>query len=132
MKRQETREPGRREMDLLQALWRIGRPATVEEVRRDLADHGHHPAYNTVQTMLTRLAAKGLVRREPVGRAHRYEPTVAEDAAASRALDGILGRFFGGDPEALATHLVEHRLGRKELERLRRLVERSRRRGGSR
>jgi predicted transcriptional regulator len=116
-------ELGERELDLLQALWRLGRPATVNEVHGELLSAGHEVAYTTVQTMLNRLVDKGRLTRDTSGRAHRYAPLLAREEAAGAAVARVLARFFGGSAEALASHLVESRLGREEAERIRRLLE---------
>lgn len=118
---------GERELDILQELWRRG-TATVGEVHQGLiAREGEGElAYNTVQTMLNRLEAKGLVERITGDRAHRYRPLLKEDEAAGGAIQRLARRFFGGSAEALAVQLVENELGGEELERLRRLIDRLR------
>ncbi len=62
------------------ALWAASRPLTASEVQAQVGDE---LAYNTVQTILTRLAAKDLVQRATQGRAHVYWPS--RDQAASVA-----------------------------------------------
>lgn len=116
-------ELGERELDLLQALWRLGRPATVTEVHGELLAAGHEVAYTTVQTMLNRLVDKSRLTRDTTGRAHHYAPLLAREQAAGAAVERVLERFFGGSAEALASHLVESRLGREEAERIRRLLD---------
>ncbi|MEO1083990.1 MAG: BlaI/MecI/CopY family transcriptional regulator, partial [Acidobacteriota bacterium] len=69
---------GDRETDLLQALWGLGRPATVTEVQESLRARGHRVAYTTVQTMLNRLEKKGRVERSKEGKAHLYAAAVSE------------------------------------------------------
>lgn len=66
-------------------LWSWGRPATAREVVDDL--HHERPlAYTTVQTVLENLVRKGWLSREPVGRAHRYSPTIGREAAVARLM----------------------------------------------
>ncbi|HEU4629612.1 MAG TPA: BlaI/MecI/CopY family transcriptional regulator [Gemmatimonadaceae bacterium] len=109
-----------RELDVMAVLWEHG-PSTVAEVRQRLADD---LAYNTVLTILRTLEEKGHVGHEEEGRAHRYRPLVAREAAGTSALRRIVGKIFGGSPELLLTQLVGDRdLGRDELERLRRLLD---------
>lgn len=62
---------------LMHILWRTGR-ATVEDSRRELPARFRRGAYTTVQTVLNRLAERGLVKREKVGKAFYYEPTISE------------------------------------------------------
>ena len=65
-----SREFGPLEVQVLEAIWREGRPATV----RDL--HASFPriAYTTLMTTLDRLHKKGVLQRSKIGRAYAYEP----------------------------------------------------------
>lgn len=121
-------ELGNREMDIIQALWTLGK-ATVSEVHKKLTDSGVEVAYTTVQTMLNRLERKGRVGREVAGRAYIYRPLLKEPAALSVAIGKVADRFFGGSVEELATHLVGGSLTPKQLDRLRALVDAQRKAG---
>jgi BlaI family transcriptional regulator, penicillinase repressor len=92
-----------RELDCMAVLWERG-PSTVTEVREALADS---LAYTTVLTVLRTLEAKGHVGHEVVGKAYRYLPLVAREAAGSSALGRIVDKIFGGSRELLLAHLVE-------------------------
>lgn len=114
------RRRGALEQEVLSCLAAAGRPLTVTDV---LADLGSDLAYTTVLTALSRLHAKGALRREPSGRAFAY--SLPEDPAAvgasvtarrmSRLLDsgpdraGVLARFvadLGPEDERLLTELL--------------------------
>lgn len=114
------RRRGALEQEVLSCLAAAGRPLTVGEV---LADLGGDLAYTTVLTALTRLHAKGALRREPSGRAFAY--SLADDPAAmgasvtarrmARLLDagsdraGVLARFvadLGPEDERLLAELL--------------------------
>src|SRR5688500_3140304 len=96
-------------------LWESG-SGTVAEVRERLpADL----AYTTVLTILRNLEAKGLVRHEGEGKAHRYFPAIERGAARRSALSRLLDKLFHGSPEALVAQLVSDRaLAPEALERL--------------
>jgi predicted transcriptional regulator len=119
---------GERELDILQALWRL-RSATVAEVQAALFEVGHEVAYTTVQTMLNRLEAKGYVARDGSDRAHRYRPRLKETTTVGGAVERLVDRFFGGSTEELAAHLVEKNLDADQLDRLQALIDRRRRMG---
>ena len=108
-------EFGDRELDVMGVLWETG-SATVAEVRDRLpADL----AYTTVLTILRNLEAKGFVRHEGEGKAHRYFPRVARKAAGKSAVARIIDKMFRGDPAMLVSHLVsEHPLSADELRKL--------------
>jgi predicted transcriptional regulator len=89
-------------------------------------------AYTTVLTILRNLEAKGFLRRQDEGRAHRYFPRVQQKAARRRALRRLIDTLFLGSPEALLAHLVdEHDLTPAELRRIaKRLTDQSKKSGG--
>jgi BlaI family penicillinase repressor len=114
---------GRREHDIMTFLWDHG-GATVAEVREGLQTE---LAYTTVLTILRNLEAKGVVRREEEGRGHRYFPVVEREAARESALQRLIDRFFGGNPESLLTHLVEgQHVSEEEIQALRQRLEEER------
>lgn len=121
---------GERELDIMQALWKSG-SATVSEVHQSLLSERGDVAYTTIQTMLNRLEAKGLVTRDDSDRAHRYRPVLKEGAAVNGAIRKLAERFFSGSVEALATRLVEKDLSGEQLDRIQELIDAHRRKGGS-
>jgi predicted transcriptional regulator len=99
-----TRRPdGALEQDVLRVLWAADRALLPGEINDRL---DAHYAYTSVATILTRLQAKGLVVREPAGRAYAYQAAVDEPDLAvrriSELLDSssdraqVLSRFIGG------------------------------------
>jgi BlaI family penicillinase repressor len=106
---------GERELDVMTVLWQTS-SGTVTEVQAAL---GTPLAYTTVLTILRNLEAKGFVRREEEGRAHRYFPKVKQRAAQKRALRRLIDTLFLGSPEALLAQLVDdHDLTPAELRRI--------------
>jgi predicted transcriptional regulator len=81
------------EIEVLEALWRSRREATV----RDLEEFFPGVAYTTLMTTLDRLYKKGVLSRRKAGRAFRYAPVAdrqgLEQILALEALDTILGSF---------------------------------------
>lgn len=72
------------------ALWRVG-SGTVEQVREELPPR-YQGAYNTVQTVLNRLATRGLLERKREGRGFVYRPRVTE----AEYLSGSIRRTLAG------------------------------------
>ena len=111
----DTASLGERELDVMTVLWQRS-SGTVAEVQEALSAT---LAYTTVLTMLRNLEAKGFVRREEEGRAHRYFPKVKQRAEQRRALRRLIDTFFLGSPEALLSQLVDdHALSPAELRRI--------------
>lgn len=109
-----------RELDVMSILWRHG-SATVNQVRDELDEE---LAYTSVLSALQTLEEKGHVRHEAEGRAYRYFPTVGAEAAGHSALGRIREAIYQGSAEMMFAQLVSDRkLGREELERMRRLLE---------
>ncbi|MDX5564795.1 BlaI/MecI/CopY family transcriptional regulator [Streptomyces sp. ID05-04B] len=75
---------GELEDAVMTRVWKWNRPVTVREVLEDLQQE-RPIAYTTVMTVLGNLHQKGLVRRQPEGRAYRYE-AVSTRAAYAAAL----------------------------------------------
>ena len=109
-----------RELDVMSVLWTLG-SGTVTDVRERLDDP---LAYNTVLTVLRTLEAKGHVRHEEEGKAHRYFPTVQREEAGTSGIGRLLDKVFQGSAEALLTQLVsDRRLSRKKLEAMRAMLD---------
>jgi len=108
-----------RELEVMSILWRLG-SASVTEVR-DAIDEDL--AYTSVLSALQTLEEKGYVRHEPEGRAYRYYPLVEAERAGGSALARIREAIFHGSAERMFAQMVSDRkLGRAELERMRRLL----------
>lgn len=109
-----------RELDVMSVLWRLS-SGTVAEVRDELTEPF---AYTTVLTVLRTLEAKGNVRHEGEGKAHRYFPTIAREAAGTFGIRRLVDKVFAGSTEALLSHLVsDKRLSREKLKRMRALLD---------
>ena len=74
------RPNGSLEAEVMAVLWQRGEPTTGADVQDALETP---LAYNTVQTILTRLWDKGVLLRRKAGRGHLYWP--AQDAASTAA-----------------------------------------------
>ena len=90
------------EMECLKVLWSLS-SASVSQVRERLP---RPLAYTTVLTVLDRMSAKGLVRREKHGRAYLYSAALQRDAARAQAVGQLLANLFERDPRALIDYLA--------------------------
>ena len=72
----------------MRVIWRIGR-GSVDDVRTALPKK-QRGAYTTIQTVLYRLAARGLLRREKEGKAYIYSAKVSEADYLARSLKTAL------------------------------------------
>jgi predicted transcriptional regulator len=92
----------------------------VRELRERVnARESRELAYNTVQTVLDRLARKGMVVRRQEGRAHRYAPARSrEDHVAALMLEALSGTGERGAVLARFAELVDSRDARALLQAL--------------
>ncbi len=111
------------ELELMEVLWEKGR-ATVSDIVGALPDE--RLAYSSVLTMMRILEQKGYVEHDKEGRAYIYRPLVDRRQAVQNVISYLLKRFFKGSPELLVVNLLEHEdVGRAEINRLRKLIEKS-------
>src|SRR5579863_5564404 len=112
------------ELRLMNVLWDRGK-ATVADVVADIAPPPL--AYTTVLSTLRTLEDKGYVSHKKAGRAFVYRPRIRREQAASSLLDTLLDRFFANSPGVLALTLLEDkRLSKRDVARLRQVLERER------
>lgn len=110
------------ELDVLAALWRVER-GTVRDVQADLERHGRGLAYNTVQTLLSRLEERGYVRTRRDQRAHLYQPRISRESVLADRLDILVRQLGDGDATPLILQLVQaHKLSADDIHQLRKLL----------
>jgi BlaI family penicillinase repressor len=95
----------RSEWEVMDALWAKS-PLTSAEVFAALpAGHGWHQ--KTVNTFLTRLAAKGVVRVTKEGNANVYTARLRREDCVAREGRGFLERVFRGAAGPMLLHFCE-------------------------
>jgi BlaI family transcriptional regulator, penicillinase repressor len=93
------------ELQIMETLWMRGE-ASIREMQEAFPEDGR-PGYTTIQTMVYRLEAKGVVRRvRKIGNFHMFAATVSRDAAERRLVDDLLA-MFGGQSRPVVAHLIE-------------------------
>ncbi|MBL8753905.1 MAG: BlaI/MecI/CopY family transcriptional regulator [Planctomycetes bacterium] len=107
------------ELQVLRALW-DGGPATVRELLDRL---DNEQAYTTVQTLVTRLVDKGLVRADRKELAHVFRAVVGRDELAGRQVHDVASTLLDGAVAPLLLRLVEQtKFTPREIERFRELL----------
>ncbi len=101
---------------MLAVLQAAGSALTPGEVRDQL---GAGLAYTTVVTILSRLHAKGVLRRTRTGRAYAYSPVADVPGLAARRMRGVLDAE--PDREAVLARFVSE-LSASDDELLRRML----------
>lgn len=113
------------ELRIMDVLWQRG-SGTVQEVL-DRLSLKPALAYNSVLTTIRILEKKGYVAHHASdGRAHVYEPLIAQQEARKSEIRHLVSRFFENSHEQLVLNILEERgIEPEELKRLRRMLERS-------
>ncbi|QGK70248.1 BlaI/MecI/CopY family transcriptional regulator [Allosaccharopolyspora coralli] len=107
------------ESEVMDVLWQASSTLPVRQVLAELnRNRDAALAYTTVMTVLSRLAERGVVRRERVGRGYAYQ------AAAGSGAEIAVRRLLDDYGEAALVSFVDHVDGDEQLRaRLRRLVD---------
>src|ERR1700736_210359 len=93
------------EYDILAKLWELG-VGSVRELHEQLGQR-EGLVYTTTAKVVDRLRQKGLIERQPRGRAFIYRPRGArEDVESARARKAV-SRLFGAAPHAAVAALVD-------------------------
>jgi len=105
MPRPKHEHPTPGELEVLKILWDRG-PSTVREVM-EVLNRRRRRAYTSVMSLLGVMTEKGLLAREPKGRAYLYHARVTREKTRGEMLEDLLGRAFEGSAAALVANLLE-------------------------
>jgi predicted transcriptional regulator len=128
VKSSPTQDLGKRERQIMDAVYRLRR-ATVAEV---LVHLPAPPSYSAVRAMLRILENKGHLRHEQDGPRYVYVPTMPQAQARRSMLRHVVRTFFDGSTEQAVASLLENadtRLSEAELDRLSSLIQQARKQG---
>ncbi|PWF82057.1 CopY family transcriptional regulator [Kocuria rosea] len=95
---------GHLESAIMDLMWSRSAPASVREVLVGLQPE-RELAYMTVKTVMDTLHRKGLLIREPDGRAFRYRPTRTREQYTAVHMGEVLAS--GNDRRATLLHFLE-------------------------
>jgi predicted transcriptional regulator len=121
-------ELSRRERQILEALYRLGK-ASAADIREALS---HPPTYTAVRTHLTLLQDKGLVKHQSDGTRYIYEPVVPREEMAKSVIEGVLQTFFENSVERIVATLIDREeapISPEQLDRLAQIIEQARKEG---
>jgi predicted transcriptional regulator len=92
------------QMQVMSTVWRLG-SATVEQVRSALPAR-YRGAHSTIQTVMNRLAERGLLSRHKAGNAIEYRPRLSEAEYLSRSISQTLAGASMDARQAALAQLV--------------------------
>lgn len=113
------------EARVMRVVWEIGRPTPAREVHERVCRE-HTVAIHTVITVLNKLVAKGLLRRQKRDDLLHYEPVLTEEQFLARTSRRLVEGILSLGPQAVTTSFVDvlAESDRGRLEELARLIER--------
>lgn len=94
------------ELDVMEALWEASMPLTAADVSERI-DASRGWSLATVKTMLSRLAAKGVISHREDGRRFLYSPAIQREAYVGSESRRFVERLFGGRLSPLVARLAE-------------------------
>ena len=110
------------ELEIMQVLWNLSCPASRSAVETAVKEI--HPMAQTTQlTLFSRLADKGFIAVEKVGRSSSYTPIIKKRDYLAAQSERFIDQLCGGSISTLATALCDSKLSKEELQELRRLLE---------
>jgi BlaI family penicillinase repressor len=121
---------GRVQLRIMQVLW-DRRQASAREIT-DALERDKPIAHSTVQTLLRKLEQKGAVSHTVEDRTFVFRPLVDERSFTRSTTRDLIQRVFGGSAAGLVAHLLrEERISKKEIEELRKLIDKKDTSGGT-
>jgi predicted transcriptional regulator len=113
---------GNLETDVMGVVWELGR-ASVQDVKDNLEPH-RKLAYTTVMTVMSRLAEKGMLKRQKEGRAYVYTPAASREKVAGSLLRSMVNQLYDGATGRAVAQLLDTdaKVDDAELDRLERLI----------
>ena len=119
---------GELQTQIMAVLWRTGE-GTVEQVRSGLPPR-YRGAYTTVQTVLNRLAERGMLAREKDGKVFVYRPAISEADYVARSIERTLAGASSQARQAALAQLLGGIDGGElsDLQRLAREIDANRKR----
>lgn len=118
------------ELSILQLLWDQG-PAPIRQLTNALYPSGSASHYATVQKLLDRLEAKGLVARDRSSMPHVFRSICSRDQYIGGQLRAMADKLCGGSLTPLLTHLLQReQLSAEERRELRGLLNQTNRSKG--
>lgn len=110
------------ELEVMQAVWACTPPVSRPDIERRI-QKTHPMAQTTLLTLLTRLAEKGFLSIEKIGRGNCYTPKVSQQEYLAAQSRRFLDQLCGGSMTTFAAALCDSGISREDLAELQKLLE---------
>ena len=95
------------QLEVMQVIWEKGGTIMFGELSEELEDRGREWKPNTVLTLLSRLAERGMITVCKRGRLNEYTARVTREEYQQKQACILVERVFGGDTRHLISALVK-------------------------
>lgn len=95
---------GELEQAIMEVVWASDRRVTGREVVDHLAK-ARPVVYTTVLTVMDRLARKGILEKQPTGKAHTYQAVQSRETYTAQRMASLLGA--SGNPTTVLVRFIE-------------------------
>ncbi|MHA7832827.1 MAG: BlaI/MecI/CopY family transcriptional regulator [Flagellimonas sp.] len=109
------------EEELMNIVWKL-----KKAYMKDILDAYPEPkpATTTVATLLKRIADKGFIAYNSIGRSREYYPLVKKKDYFAKQVNGLIKNFFNDSASQFASFFtLETNLSKSELEELKKLID---------
>lgn len=118
----ETKDISAAELEIMEVLWKSEKPVSIQSVCDSIGNDKWK--YNTVGTMLLRLAEKEAVVSEKVNRVIMYSPILKKEEYKKEQTSKLISKLYGGSARDLAVSLVgDGHMTKEDVEELRKMFD---------
>lgn len=98
------------ELELMKIIWAHGGTALYACIMEELKKAGRTWQKNTVITLLSRLADKGLLKTNKIGRRNEYTAIVSETDYQAAQTRVLLDKLYEGNAKGLVSALIQNEM----------------------
>lgn len=110
------------ELEIMEQIWRLGRPVTAAELAESLQAKGWKPT--TLLTFLARMGQKGALEVQKKGKQNIYTAQLSGEEYRAGEAKEVLSRFYSGSVKSMVAALYNDKaLTAQELDELRSWLE---------
>jgi len=111
------------ELEVMKILWEVGQATSSQIIDRLSETTEWKP--KTIQTLISRLVAKGAIKPESTGsKAFLYLPLVGEEEFKALASKSFLQKVFDGSLNLMvASFIKEEKISKEEIQSLKKLLD---------
>lgn len=95
------------ELELMKVIWDTGGTALYAEIVTSLSAKGMNLTKNTIITLLSRLADKGLLKTNKLGHRNKYTAIVSADEYQTFQARNFLDKVYEGNAKGLVATLIQ-------------------------